>query len=74
LVIGSRVRSWLQDPYKILSSLGLSRGHVFLDIGCGTGFLTFPASTVVGDKGLYTLWMSMNGIWRRLGVRPLGMG
>jgi ubiquinone/menaquinone biosynthesis C-methylase UbiE len=52
LVIGSRVRSWLQDPYMILSSLGLSRGHVFLDIGCGTGFLTLPASTVVGDEGV----------------------
>ncbi len=52
MVIGSRVRSWLQDPYKILSYLGLSRGHVFLDIGCGTGFLTFPASSVVGDEGV----------------------
>jgi len=52
VVIGSRVRSWLQDPYKILSGMGLLRGHVFLDVGCGRGFLTFPASTVVGLEGL----------------------
>jgi len=46
------VRGQLQDPYKILSYIGLKRGRVFLDVGCGKGFLTLPAATVVGPEGV----------------------
>jgi ubiquinone/menaquinone biosynthesis C-methylase UbiE len=52
VIIGSRLRSWLQNPYRVLSNIGLARGHVFLDVGCGRGFLTTPAARVVGPEGL----------------------
>mgnify|MGYP001773242870 CR=1 FL=1 len=50
-VIGSRLRRWLQNPYRILSWIGLGRGATFLDIGCGRGFLTIPAAYLVGPEG-----------------------
>ncbi|MEM4281373.1 MAG: methyltransferase domain-containing protein [Candidatus Caldarchaeum sp.] len=50
--IGLRVRSLFQNPYRILSGIGLSRGHVFLDVGCGTGFLSLPAASIVGADGV----------------------
>jgi len=52
LVIWWKRRGRLQNPYKILSYIGLTMGHVFLDVGCGKGFLTLPAATVVGPEGL----------------------
>ncbi len=50
-VIGSRLRRRLQNPYKLLESIGLASGHNFLDIGCGRGFLTLPAAHLVGVEG-----------------------
>lgn len=41
----------LQNPYRILNELSLSKSQTFLDVGCGTGFLSIPASTVVGPEG-----------------------
>jgi len=43
-------RKW-QDPETILSQLGLAEGHVFIDVGCGNGFIAVPAARVVGEKG-----------------------
>jgi len=40
-----------QDPEKILSSVGLKAGMVFVDMGCGDGFFTFPAARIVGPAG-----------------------
>ncbi len=39
------------DPSKYLIEKGLREGMVFADIGCGPGFLVFPASEIVGDNG-----------------------
>ncbi|MEM3096212.1 MAG: methyltransferase domain-containing protein, partial [Nitrososphaerota archaeon] len=50
-VIGSRIRRWIQNPYKLLALLELGRGQSFLDIGCGRGFLTLPAAHIVGAEG-----------------------
>lgn len=38
-------------PFKILRRLGLKRGESFVDIGCGPGYFTLPASRIVGDGG-----------------------
>lgn len=46
------MRRLLQNPFKILAEIGLSSMHRFLDVGCGKGFLTFPAASVVGEKGV----------------------
>lgn len=43
-------RKW-QNPEAILSSIGLSSGFTFIDIGCGGGFFTLPAARIVGEKG-----------------------
>ena len=36
---------------RILKDIGLAAGDVFIDIGAGSGYYTFPASEIVGDKG-----------------------
>ncbi|HIQ30389.1 MAG TPA: class I SAM-dependent methyltransferase, partial [Candidatus Caldiarchaeum subterraneum] len=42
-----------QNPHKILlEDLKLSKGDSLLDLGCGTGFLTIPASKIVDRKGV----------------------
>lgn len=39
-------------PETLLRSLGLKRGQTMADIGCGPGFFTLPAATIVGPNGL----------------------
>ena len=43
-------RKW-QNPERILSSLGLVPGMVFVDPGCGDGYFALPAARVVGPEG-----------------------
>jgi len=41
----------LRDPYKALESAGLEAGQRVLEVGCGPGFFTVPAASIVGEKG-----------------------
>ena len=43
-------KTW-QDPGTIFSSIGLSTGMVFIDIGCGEGYFSLPAARRVGIGG-----------------------
>jgi ubiquinone/menaquinone biosynthesis C-methylase UbiE len=43
-------RQW-QNPEKILASIGLTPGMVFVDPGCGDGYFALPAARMVGPKG-----------------------
>jgi ubiquinone/menaquinone biosynthesis C-methylase UbiE len=43
-------RKW-QDPEAILKEIRLRPGQVFMDLGCGGGFFTFPAVRLVGTTG-----------------------
>ncbi|MCX6685954.1 MAG: class I SAM-dependent methyltransferase [Methanoregula sp.] len=43
-------KAW-QDAEKILSSIGLEQGMVFVDVGCGEGYFALPASRRVGPGG-----------------------
>ncbi len=36
----------------ILKTIGIERADIVADIGCGTGYFTFPLSEAVGSKGL----------------------
>lgn len=45
------VRKTWQDPEKILSGIGLSKGMIFVDIGCGEGYFALPAARLVGPGG-----------------------
>jgi len=38
-------------PVEILSELGLVEGHNFGDFGCGIGFFSIPAASIVGETG-----------------------
>lgn len=38
-------------PERVLTSAGLKSGDIFLDAGSGDGFISFAASSVVGEKG-----------------------
>ncbi len=40
-----------KNPYKILESAGLKKEQKVLEIGCGPGFFTIPASEMVGESG-----------------------
>jgi ubiquinone/menaquinone biosynthesis C-methylase UbiE len=51
--------SVFRDPYKVLDAAGLRPGQKVLEVGCGPGFFTVPAATIVGETGgLYTLDIS----------------
>jgi len=39
------------DPYKRLKKAGLDAGQTVLEVGCGPGFFTLPASEIVGETG-----------------------
>jgi ubiquinone/menaquinone biosynthesis C-methylase UbiE len=43
-------KQW-QDPDQILSSIGVEKGMVFIDIGCGDGYFALPAARRVGPGG-----------------------
>jgi ubiquinone/menaquinone biosynthesis C-methylase UbiE len=36
---------------RVLKAAGLKSGDVFLDAGCGDGFISFNAATIVGENG-----------------------
>ncbi len=38
-------------PSELLDGLGLGDGDTLVDVGCGPGFLTFPAAEIVGPQG-----------------------
>ena len=40
-----------RDPYKALQAAGLQAGQQVLEVGCGPGFFTIPAATIVGQSG-----------------------
>jgi predicted methyltransferase len=47
----SRSRHWLYPPLRTLRDAGVQPGQTVLEVGCGTGYFTLPAATVIGDQG-----------------------
>ena len=46
------VDNWMKvDGQRFLSDLGVGKGQVVLDFGCGEGHYTIPASKLVGSDG-----------------------
>lgn len=47
----SRLRRWLMPPEKTLQGADIKPGQTVLEVGCGTGFFTLPASEIIGESG-----------------------
>ena len=62
------LRRLYQDPLKVLTPL-ISEGDRILDLGCGMGFLTIPAATLVGEEGEVVAvdlqQRMLDGLWRK---------
>jgi ubiquinone/menaquinone biosynthesis C-methylase UbiE len=37
---------------EVLQQIGIKRGHIVLDFGCGLGMYTIPAARIVGAQGM----------------------
>jgi predicted methyltransferase len=52
----SQWRERLMDPRQILHGAGIRAGQTVLEVGCGRGFFTLPATGMVGPAGcIYAL-------------------
>ncbi|MFC1981329.1 class I SAM-dependent methyltransferase [Chloroflexota bacterium] len=51
VMMGSRLRRWLINPIKTLRGADIQPGQTVLEVGCGTGFFTIPATQLIGDQG-----------------------
>jgi ubiquinone/menaquinone biosynthesis C-methylase UbiE len=51
------LKNWLEkDGEDFLKAIGIKKGQVVLDFGCGEGHYSIPAAKVVGEKGrIYAL-------------------
>ena len=50
--MNSDVKTWLETKgVKFFKSIGMKKGHIVLDFGCGGGHYAIPAAKVGGDKG-----------------------
>lgn len=47
-----KFRKLSEDPLERLTEIGLKEGMTFLDVGCTLGFYSFPAASMVREKGL----------------------
>lgn len=55
----TRMLKWLDSPNrevfnkseKLVRSSGIQPGQTVLEIGCGSGYFTVPASKILGDRG-----------------------
>ncbi len=49
-------RQKYNNPEKLLAGSGIQCGQTVLEIGCGSGFFTIPASKILGEEGkLYSI-------------------
>jgi len=51
-ILDSGERRKRLPPEHILSEIGLQAGDTFVDIGCGVGYFSIPASSMMGDSGM----------------------
>jgi len=46
------IKKWIEkDGERFLKDIGVRKGHVVLDFGCGEGHYTIPAAKAAGEKG-----------------------
>jgi len=71
--MGNNVKKWLEkDGLELLKKVGLTRGQVVLDFGCGVGNYAIPAAVIVGTEGqVYALDKERQGLWPSEGLDGL---
>ena len=64
---------WLEkDGVEFFTKMGLSKGQIVLDFGCGTGNYAIPAAVIVGREGkVYALDKERRGFWPSEGLDKL---
>jgi ubiquinone/menaquinone biosynthesis C-methylase UbiE len=54
-----------KNPYRLLEAAGLEPGQKVMEVGCGPGFFTIPAASIVGKAGLiYAIDVNQRAIKR----------
>jgi len=48
----SKLMAAIRNPYKLLKAAGLKPDLKVLEVGCGPGAFTIPASEIIGEGGL----------------------
>ena len=75
-IMESRFRYKLFSPKRILEGAGIRWGMKVLEVGCGTGFFTIPAGSMLGDDGLLiamdVLHISVEAVANRVQLANLG--
>lgn len=46
------VTSKFIDPAGVISQLGISRGNIIADFGCGSGYFSIPLAQATGEDGM----------------------
>ncbi len=70
------VERWLREDGQVfLKQIGIKKGQVLLDFGCGSGNYAIPAARIVGEKGkVYALDKDQEGLDDLMEkARPLGL-
>lgn len=67
------MRRWLEkDGEEFLRKIGIRKGQIVLDFGCGSGNYAIPAAKIVGKEGrVYALDKKRQGIWPGEGLNKL---
>ena len=50
-LLDAESRVGASSPGELLTGAGIVEGTTVVDLGCGPGFLTFPAAEIVGSEG-----------------------
>lgn len=40
------------DPVDVISQLGISKGNIIADFGCGSGYFSIPLAQAIGEDGI----------------------
>ena len=51
VLMGSKVRQWIFDPFKTLRGADIQSGQAILEVQSFSRFFTIPAAKLIGDQG-----------------------
>ncbi len=67
--MGSKLRQWIMNPVKTLQGADIQSGQTVLEVGCGTGFFTIPASRMIGDEGSLVAMDASSGFIEQVSMK-----